>query len=153
MLIYALQVHLVPSLYTWINTEYVLHGAWISRTHTPVQSIQPLSETHSQIIHINGKWFIYVAPLIQGAFHRYSFTHSHTGGGGNHARHQLAHREQLGVQSLAQGLFETNSGGARDWTENFLGTLRVPMRVSHCRPDWHQDQNASLLCALFSNFN
>ena len=109
MLIYALQVHLVPSLYTWINTEYVLHGAWISRTHTPVQSIQPLSETHSQIIHINGKWFIYVAPLIQGAFHRYSFTHSHTGGGGNHARHQPAHREQLGVQCLAQGHFDSKA--------------------------------------------
>ena len=38
----------------------------------------------------------------------HSHTHSYTDGGGNHARHQPTHREQLGVQSLAQGLFNTN---------------------------------------------
>ena len=43
---------------------------------------------------VNGKWFIYKAPLIQSALHRlcitftHSHTHSYTGGGGNHARHQ-----------------------------------------------------------------
>ena len=55
----------------------------------------------------------------QGALHRlcitftHSHTHSYTNGRGNHARHQAAHQEQLGVQSLAQGLFDTNSGGAK----------------------------------------
>ena len=85
---------------------------------------------------VNGKWCIYIAPLIQGALHRlclsftHSHTHSYTDGGGNHARHQPAHREQLGVQSLAQGLFDSNSGGARDRTGNLLGTLRVPMTAT-----------------------
>ena len=55
----------------------------------------------------------------QGALNRFfiTFTHSHTDGGGNHARHQQTHGEQLGVQSLAQGLFGTNPGGAPglDW--------------------------------------
>ena len=50
--------------------------------------------------------------------------------------HIKAHREQLGV--LAQGLFDTNSGGARDRTGNLSRTLRVPMMatlpLSHCRP-------------------
>ena len=77
--------------------------------------------------------------FIQGALHRLciSFTHSHThihtlmgDGGGNHARHQPAHREQLGVQSLAQGLFDTNSGGARDRTGNLPGTLLVLMTAT-----------------------
>ena len=53
----------------------------------------------------NSKWLIYIVLLIQGALHRLciKFTHSHThsytdgGGKGNHARHQPAHREQLGV--------------------------------------------------------
>ena len=36
-----------------------------------------------------------------------------------------AHREQLGVQSHAQGLLHTNSGGAQDRTVNPLGTLHV----------------------------
>ena len=47
----------------------------------------------------------------QGALQRLcsTFTHSHTDGGGNHARHQPTHREQLGVQSLDQGLFDSNS--------------------------------------------
>ena len=55
----------------------------------------------------------------QGAFHRlfstftHSQLHSYTDGGGNHARHQPAHLEQLGVQSFAQGLFDTNPGAAR----------------------------------------
>ena len=62
--------------------------------------------------------------FIQGALHRLriTFTHSHvhsyTDGGGIHARLQPDHREQLGVQSLDQGLFDTNSGGARDRTGN-----------------------------------
>ena len=49
----------------------------------------------------------------QGALHRlcitftHSHTHSYTDGGGNHARHH-AYREQLGVQNLSQGLFDTN---------------------------------------------
>ena len=64
--------------------------------------------------------------------------HSYTDGRGNHARHQPAHREQLGVQSLSQGLFDINSGGARDRTGNLSGTLCVPMTatlpLSHCRP-------------------
>ena len=43
-------------------------------------------------------------------------------GEGKHARQQPAHREQLGVQSLAQGLFDTNPEGA-----GFeLGTFREP---------------------------
>ena len=53
--------------------------------------------------------------------------------GGNHARHQPTHREQLGVQSLAQGLFQGEPGFE-------LGTFREPVSktvslpLSHCRP-------------------
>ena len=53
--------------------------------------------------------------FIQNALHRlcitfsHSHIHSYTDGGGNHARHQPAHREQLGVQNLAQGLFDSDS--------------------------------------------
>ena len=57
------------------------------------------------------QWFIYIVSLIQGTLQCITFTHSHTDGGGNHARHQPAHREQLGVQSLAQGHIDSNSGG------------------------------------------
>ena len=74
---------------------------------------------------VNGA-FIY-STFNQGALHRlcskFTHPHSYTDGGGNHARHQPAHREQLGFrvsspgatrfQSLAQGLFDINSGGAR----------------------------------------
>ena len=67
-------------------------------------------------IHVHdGKWCILYSAFNQSALHRlcitltHSHTHSYTDGGGNHARHQPAHREQLGVQSLAQGLFDTNS--------------------------------------------
>ena len=51
---------------------------------------------------------------------------------------QFAAKEQLGVQSLAQGLFDTNSEGAWDRTGNPLRTLCVLMTVylplSHCHP-------------------
>ena len=66
----------------------------------------------------------------QGALHRlcisftHSHTHSYTDGGGNHARHQPAHREQLGVQSLAQRLFNITRG--EPGIE--LGTLHVLRR-------------------------
>ena len=42
------------------------------------------------------------------------FTHTR----GNHARHQPADRELIGVQCLAQGHFCTNSGGTRDQLYN-----------------------------------
>ena len=66
---------------------------------------------------VNGAFTVYSA-FNQGALHSLciTFTHSHihsyTDGGGNHVRHQPAHREQQGVQSLAQGLYATNSGGS-----------------------------------------
>ena len=47
-----------------------------------------------------------------------------------HARHQPARREQLGVQSLAQGLFDINSETAWDGTVNLQGTLCVPMTAT-----------------------
>ena len=62
--------------------------------------------------------------FIQGALQRlcitftHSHTHSYTDGGGNHARHQPAHRKQPGVQILAQGLFGMWTGGTRIWTAN-----------------------------------
>ena len=71
--------------------------------------------------------------FIQGALHSpiHTHTHSYTDGGGNHARHQTAHREQLGVQSLAQGLFDRNSGRARDRTGSPSVTLRVLRRFHY----------------------
>ena len=53
--------------------------------------------------------------LIQGALQRLCITLSD--GGGNHAGHQHAHREQLGFR-VNQGLFNTNSGGA--WGTNWV---------------------------------
>ena len=84
--------------------------------------------------------YLYLKALYRDcALH--SHTHSYTDGGGNHARHQPAHREQLGVQSLAQGLFDSNSGGARDQTGNPSGTLHVLMAatlpLSHAAPGNH----------------
>ena len=67
----------------------------------------------------------------QGALHRlciaftHSHTHSYTDGRGNHARHQPAHREQLEVQSLAQGLFDIICWQTRDRNGNLLGSLHV----------------------------
>jgi len=54
---------------------------------------------------INCKWFIYIPPLMQSALqtqcitfiYLFTYTHSYTDGRGNHARHQHAHREQLGL--------------------------------------------------------
>ena len=92
---------------------------------------------------VKGAFILYSA-FIRSALHRlcitstHSHTHSYNDGGGNHARHQPAHWEQLGVQSLAQGLFDTNSGGARDRNGNPSGnppcskTFSLPL--SHCRP-------------------
>ena len=97
---------------------------------------------------LNGKWFIYIAHLIQGALQRlcitftHSHTHSYTNGGGNHARHQPAHREQLGVQSLAQGFVDTNTWGAQDRTGNLSGALCVPMTAT-----------ATLQASLFLYYN
>ena len=68
----------------------------------------------------------FIQDALQCITATHSHTHSYTDGGGNHARHQPAHREQLGVQSLAQGLFDINSGGARDPTGNLLGTFWEP---------------------------
>ena len=58
----------------------------------------------------NGKWCIYIAlskALYNDECALQSFTHAHTHGRGNHARHQPAFR------SRAQGHFDTNTGGAR----------------------------------------
>ena len=67
------------------------------------------------------------------------YIHTHIHYITNHARHQPAHREQLGVQSLAQGLYtnnNTNSGGVRDPTGNPSGTpcvlMTVSLPLSHC---------------------
>ena len=66
---------------------------------------------------------------------QHSYTHSHTNARGNHARHQPAHQEQLGVQSLAQRHLNTHSGGAWDRTRNyFLVTNPPTLPLSHCRP-------------------
>ena len=62
----------------------------------------------------------------QGALHCALHSHIHTLMVEETIRYQPAHLEQLGVQSLAQGLFENNSGGARDQT----GNLPVPKRPS-----------------------
>ena len=89
---------------------------------------------------INGKWCIYTySAFSQGAFHRLcsTFTHSFTDDGGNHARHQPAHQEQLGVQSLDQGLWDTNSGGAQDWTGNLPWTLPTPKTANLPLSHWH----------------
>ena len=52
-----------------------------------------------------------------------TFTHSHThsyiDGRGNHIK-ASANQEQLGVQGLAEGLFDSNSGGPRDQTGRWL---------------------------------
>ena len=66
----------------------------------------------------------------QGALHCALHSHIHTLMVEETIRYQPAHREQLGVQSLAQGLFENNSGGARDQTGNPSGTLHVLMTAS-----------------------
>ena len=112
------------------------------------------AHTHAcanQMVHyrsVNGKWCIYIAPLSK-ALHRgcashspHSYTHSHTDARGNHARHQPVHREQFGVQCLAQGHFDTDSGGTRVWTGNLVVTIRslypwatsTLWHVPHC--DW-----------------
>ena len=105
---------------------------YTSTSHTPLFF-------HYTTSKINGKWCIHIVPLSKALYNvcaLHSHMHSYTDGRGNHARHQPAHQEQLGVQSLAQGLFDTNSGGARDPTGNPSGTLRVLMTVSlplsHC---------------------
>ena len=81
----------------------------------------------------------FYSAFIQGAIHRLrsTFTHLHTDGGGNHARHQPAHQEQLRVQSLARGLFDSNppwgSPGFELGTflEQVLKTVSLPL--SHRR--------------------
>ena len=56
--------------------------------------------------------------------HIHPHTHSYTDGGVNHARHLPAHQEQLGVQCLAQGHFDTDSGGARVRTGDLAVTIQ-----------------------------
>ena len=51
--------------------------------------------------------------------------HSHTDARRNHARHQPAHREQLGFQRLAQGHFDTKSEGAWVRTGNLAVSIRL----------------------------
>ena len=65
-----------------------------------------------------GKWSCIFTALFQSADHSKCFTtlatfsHSHIDGGGCHARQPTAHREQFGVQYLAQGHFHALLGGA-----------------------------------------
>ena len=61
---------------------------------------------------LDSKWCIYipVGPL-SNVFYIHTFTHTFIhDGGGNYARHQPTHWEQLGFQNLAEGLFDSNSG-------------------------------------------
>ena len=89
---------------------------WCSNAHykmAQILSSQSRSSGDGLLVPLNGKWSIYMAPLIQGALQRlyiiftHSHTHSYTDTRGDHARHQPSHREQLWVQSLAQGLLTT----------------------------------------------
>ena len=77
--------------------------------------------------------------FIQGALPRFCITFTiHTHARGNHARHQPAHRDQLGVQSLAQGHFNSNSGGSPglSWDPRGCHPAILPdtLPLSHCRP-------------------
>lgn len=63
----------------------------------------------------------------------YNVCHTLTGGGGNHARCQPAHQEQLGVQCLAQVHFDTLSGGTGNWTRNLPVTRRL-LYLLPCHP-------------------
>ena len=60
---------------------------------------------------IYGKW-IYIAPLSKALYRDWEL-HSPIDARGNHARHQPALREQIGVQDLAQEPLDTNSGEPR----------------------------------------
>ena len=67
---------------------------------------------------VNGKWCIYTAPLtkalyIDCALHSPIHTHTYTDSGGNHARHQPAHLEQLGVQRPSQVNYNNNTVSSR----------------------------------------
>lgn len=75
---------------------------------------------------LDGKWtaFMYSALFWSTDYSEHFTTlanihpYSNTDGRGFHARCQLAPQEQLGVQYLAQGHFDSLSGGAGDQTSN-----------------------------------
>ena len=85
-----------------------------------VHFIDPFTHTHSLYSPIHTH-IHYIHPLIHTNIHTPMVEETMQG-------NQSAHQEQLGGQSLAQGLFVTNSGGARDQTVNPSGTLCVLRR-------------------------
>ena len=73
----------------------------------------------------------FIAPLST-ALYRDCASHSHFTHQCQRKRLQHAHREKLGVQSIAQGHFDINSGGVWVRTGNLAVTL--PVTLSQCRP-------------------
>lgn len=81
---------------------------------------------------MNGKWT--TIPVYQQLKVLYNVSHSHINSRSYHARCQPADQEWLGVQSLAQGHFDTLSRGARDQTRNPM-VARWPLYLlSHAAP-------------------
>ena len=73
---------------------------------------------------VNGKWCIYIAPLSKILYRDvhdiHPFTHTFIHRWQRKPYKAPAHKEQLGVQGLAEGLFNSNSGGPQDQTGRWL---------------------------------